>query len=140
MKKQHIELSEADKAYLKGLLSKGSLKVRKQKRAMALLELDRGKTLVSVSSTLGVSYPSVLSWRDSYLKDGLVFLDDKARPGRPVVISGEQRAMITALACSEAPEGHSRWSLRLVADKVVELGYCEHISYRQVGKILKKMT
>jgi hypothetical protein len=53
-------------------------------------------------------------------------------------IDGEQRAKITALACSKAPEGYGRWSLRLLADKVVELGYCEHLSHNEAGKILKK--
>jgi putative transposase len=55
-----------------------------------------------------------------------------------LVIDGLQRAKITALACSEAPEGHSQWSLRLLADKIVELAYCEHISHSEVGIILKK--
>ena len=140
MTKQHVVLSESDKQFLEEILSKGSLKVRKQKRAMALLELHRGKTLQSVSQTLGVSYPSILSWRDAYKQSGLLFLDDKPRSGRPVEISGEQRAKITALACSDTPEGHAKWSLRLLADKAVELEFCEHISYGHVRKILKKRS
>ena len=140
MVKQHVILSETDKQFLEELLSKGSLKVRKQKRATALLELNRGKTLVSVCETLGVSYPTVLSWRDAYQQSGLLSLDDKPRSGRPIEISGEQRAKITALACSEAPEGHAKWSLRLLADKAVELEFCEHISYGHVRKILKKRS
>jgi transposase len=140
MKKQHVNLSESDKVFLEELLSRGSLKVRKQKRATALLELNRGKTLVSVSQTLGVSYPTVLGWRDSYEAEGLLFLDDKPRSGRPVELSGEQRAKITALACSKTPEGRAKWSLRLLADKAVELGFCEHVSYGHVRKILKKRS
>lgn len=138
MTKQHVVLSEADKQFLEELLSKGSLKVRKQKRAIALLGLHRGQTLQSVSQTLGISYPSVLSWRDAYEQSGLLLLDDKPRSGRPVEISGEQRAKITALVCSKIPEGHAKWSLRLLADKAVELEFCEHISYGHVRKILKK--
>jgi hypothetical protein len=65
-------------------------------------------------------------------------LADQPRPGRPIKISGEQRAKITALACSEPPEGYERWNLRLLANKVVELGYCEHISHTEVADILKK--
>lgn len=71
---------------------------------------------------------------------GLQCLHDKARSGRPIVIDGKQRAKVTALACSAAPEGHARWGLRLLADKVVELGYCDSISHTQVGNILKKTS
>ena len=55
-----------------------------------------------------------------------------------MVIDGQQRAKITALACSEPPEGYGQWSLRLLADKAVELGYVEEISHTAVRKILKK--
>jgi putative transposase len=139
MEKQHIKLSESDQTFLTDLLSKGTLKVQKYKRATALQLLDSGKTLVETMNILQVSYPTLLSWRDKYQSEGLSFLDDKPRIGRPLVIDGLQRAKITALACSETPEGHADWSLRLLADKVVELGYCEHISHNHVGVILKKM-
>lgn len=139
MEKQHIKLSESDQTFLTDLLSKGTLKVQKYKRATALQLLNSGKTLVETMNILQVSYPTLLSWRDKYQSDGLSFLDDKPRIGRPLVIDGLQRAKITALACSETPEGHADWSLRLLADKVVELGYCEHISHNHVGVILKKM-
>jgi transposase len=140
MKKQHIELSSEHQTYLKDLLSKGSLKVRKQKRAQALLELDRGKTYVEVQTQLNVSYPAVLGWAKKYKSDGLTFLDDKPRPGRPIGLSGEERAKITALACSEPPVGYARWSLRLLSDKLVELEIVESISFKQVSNILKKMN
>lgn len=138
MKKQHIELASSEETYLRTLLSKGSIKVRKQKRAQALLELNRGKSYVEVQKQLNVSYPTVLSWSKKYKSEGLSFLDDKARSGRPVGLSGEDRAKITALACSTPPEGYARWSLRLLADKLVELEIVESISFKQVGNILKK--
>ena len=87
---------------------------------------------------LGLCYPTMAKLIDSYQQSGLECLQDKSKPGRPPGISGKQRAAITALACSEAPEGHARWTLRLLADKIVELDYCERISYVQVGRILKK--
>ena len=65
-------------------------------------------------------------------------LSEKPRSGKPVQISGEVRARITALACSDAPEGHARWTLRLLADKAVELGFCDSISHNHVSAILKK--
>lgn len=139
MRKQHLTLSQADRKFLLDLLKKGSLKAKTYKRATALLELDRGRTLSDVSQTLNVSYPSVLSWRDKYLAEGLTAsLHDKPRSGRPVVISGSQRAKVTALACSAPPKGHARWTLRLLADKVVELGHCDALSHTQAGRILKK--
>ena len=73
-----------------------------------------------------------------YKTKGLLCLQDEPRSGRPIEIDGEQRAKITALACSDAPEGYDRWSLRLLADKAVELSYCEKISYSQVRFVLKK--
>ena len=138
MQKDHIQLSEEDRVYLLELTSSGSLNSRVFKRAMALLELDRGKTLRSVSDSLSASYPAVLGWRNKYRSSGLEFLQDQPRSGRPKTIDGVQRAQITALACSDAPEGFEQWSLRLLADKAVELGFVEQISHTEVSRILKK--
>lgn len=138
MNKQHITLSDDDRSTLERLLSHGTLSARKFKRATALLALDRGKTLVEVAATLQVTYPTVSSWRDNYTTLGLRSLDDAPRSGRPIEIDGTQRAKITALACSDAPEGHARWSLRLLADKAVESGLCQHVSHSLVGDVLKK--
>lgn len=139
MQKQHVQLSDSDRLALESLLVKGRLQARAFKRAMALLELDRGNTLQAVATTLSVDYNTVASWRDNYKKQGLACLQEAARSGRPITIDGPQRAQITALACSDAPAGRAKWSLRLLADKVVELGYGETISHTQVGNILKKM-
>ena len=140
MEKQHLKLRAKDKAELKNLLSKGSLPVKVFKRATALLELDRGKSFGAVAETVGVCYQSVSGWCEAYKEKGLSMLWEAPRSGRPIEIDGSQRAQITALACSKAPEGHSRWSLRLLADKAVELGYCEHLSHNHAGVILKKMS
>jgi putative transposase len=140
MKKQHVKLSAKDRAYLESLISKGKLPAKIFKRATGLLELDRGKTLTAVAETLGVSYVTVAAWRDGYKKQGLKCLEDAPRSGRPPEIDGKLRAKITALACSEAPEGHAQWSLRLLAEKVVEAEYCEEISHTHIGRILKKTS
>jgi len=140
MKEKHITLKAAERTQLQALLAKGKLSAKVFKRATALLELDRGKTMSAVAQTLGVSYPTLLAWRDNYRQRGLQCLSDAPRSGRPIVLDGKQRAKITALACSQAPAGHARWGLRLLADKVVELGYCERISHTQVGNILKKTS
>ena len=138
MKKQHVQLSKADRETLESLVKKGKQSSRVYQRAIGLLELDRGKTLTAVAETTNVSRKTVSAWRDKYKTMGLRCLQDAPRSGRPVEITGEQRAQITALACSETPEGHARWDLRLLADKIVELGYCESISHTHVSNILKK--
>jgi putative transposase len=138
MKKQHVALTATDRTYLKNILSRGTLPAKVFKRATALLELDRGKPQAVVAETLGVCYQSVSHWCKTYPQKGLKMLQDAPRSGRPVEIDGKQRAKITALACSKAPAGHAYWSLRLLADKVVELGYVEHLSHNHAGKILKK--
>lgn len=138
MKKQHVELTQADREYLETLIRKGQQTARVYRRALGLLELDRGKTYTAVSQTLQVAKPTLSKWAAQYAEQGLKVLRDKERTGRPIEIDGEQRAKITALACSEPPAGYARWNLRLLADKSIELGYCEHISHTQVADILKK--
>ncbi|NJN22096.1 MAG: helix-turn-helix domain containing protein [Leptolyngbya sp. RL_3_1] len=140
MKKLHIELSSTDRDYLENLLRKGHLGARQFKRATGLLELDRGKAVRAVAETLNVSETTVRAWCKRYGQEGLQMLQDKPRSGRPIEFDGGQRAKITALACSEAPVGHERWDLRLLADKAVELNYCQSISHTQVAKILKKTS
>jgi len=138
MKKAHLKLNETDERYLNELLSKGQVKARVSRRAMALLQLNKGATLQVVADTLKVQHWTVSIWRNNYLKNRLDFLEDKPRLGRPIAIDGEQRAKITALACSDAPVGRAKWSLRLLADKIVELEFCEQVSHSQVRNILKK--
>ena len=136
--KKRFYLSRTDREYLQGLLSKGSLKVKILKRSQGLLYLDEGKAVTEIGQLLGVTYQTVTRWRLNYQALGLQSLEDKARAGRPIFIDGDQRAQITALACSEAPAGHARWTIRLLSDKAVELGIVEHISHTHVRKMLKK--
>jgi putative transposase len=138
MKKQHVQLSDTDRAYLEALISKGELSAKVYRRALGLLELDRGQTYTAVSKILKVTIPTLSGWAAKYQESGLQVLQDQPREGRPIEIDGEQRAKVTALACSEPPEGYARWSLRLLADKAIELKYCEHISHTEVREILKK--
>jgi putative transposase len=138
MKKQHVSLTDADRTHLQDLIKKGSLPAKTYKRALALLELDRGRTFTEVAEIVGVVLQTTSTWAQKYKESGLEFLSDKPRPGRPPVIDGLQRAKIMALACSDPPEGHERWSLRLLADKAVKLEIVDEISYGEVRLILKK--
>jgi len=138
MKTPHIQLQANERSNLESLVSKGQVPVRVLKRALALLALDQGASLQSVADHQQLSYATVSNLRDKYKASGLQCLYDQSRSGRPAKIDGVQRAKITALACSEAPKGHERWTLRLLADKIIELGLCESISHTQVATILKK--
>lgn len=138
MKKTHIQLNETERKTLQEMVATGATNGRVLKRSLALLALDCGDTLESVAAHLQVTNDTVAAWRNKYKREGMQGLHDHPRPGRPPQIDGLQRAQITALACSDAPQGHAQWSLRLLADKIVELGYSESISHMQVGRILKK--
>jgi transposase len=138
MKKQHVKLNDADREFLENLISQGELTAKTYRRALALLELNRGQTYTVVSKTLQVTQTTLSTWAKKYQENGLQVLTDKPRSGRPIEIDGNQRAKITALACSDPPEGHAEWNLRLLADKAVELGYCESLSHTSVRRILKK--
>jgi len=138
MKKQHIKLTEIDERYLITLTSKGQLSARVFRRATALLQLHHGTTLSAAAQNVKVVSQTVSRWRDAYLESGLQFLFDRERAGRPHKFDGNQRARLTALACSAAPRGYARWSLRLLADRAVELALCENISKSAVRAVLKK--
>ena len=138
MHKEHIKLSQADHDFLIIITAKGQFTARVFKRATALLQLDKGQTLRAVADSLQVTQKAVAQWRDNYHASGLQALEDAPRSGRPIRIDGKQRAQLTALACSTPPQGHARWTLRLLADKAVELGYCERLSHTKARSILKK--
>lgn len=140
MRKEHLKLTEKEHSYLTTLTSSGNLKARTFKRAMTLLLLDEGKTMTEVSKLLKYCYPSVMTVRNNYLAQGLECLEERSRSGRPPVIDGLAKAKITALACSTPPAGRSQWTLRLLADKAVELDLVEAVSHNEVGRILKKMN
>lgn len=139
MKKQHINLEDTDRNYLKTLLSKSQLEIRKQKRAYALLELDKGKTYQDIARRINISYVTISGWATKYRAGGLFFLDDKPRSGRPRELGDRELAKIAIIANSKPPEGYDRWSLRLLADRIVELGVVDSISFKQVGILLKKI-
>jgi putative transposase len=135
---QPFALAPADQKHLTAITRRGRTRARTFQRASALLQLQAGHTLLHIAETLRVSRQSVARWRDRYLQVGLPVLDEKPRSGRPIRIDGKQRARITALACSPPPQGRARWTLRLLADKAVELGYCGSLSHTGVRQILKK--
>jgi transposase len=134
-----IQLTAEERRSLKTLFRSGKGNNRQQTRARILDLLDRKLPPPQIAETLACAIGTVYNVKNRYLAEGLeAALTDKPRSGRPAEINGTQRAKITALACSEAPTGHARWTLRLLADKAVELGFVESISHNAVKEILKK--
>ena len=138
-KAQPITLSGNDLCSLKTLLTRGTASARTLARARILDLLHRGQVPADIAIFLQLTPQTVFNVKRRFLDSGLqAALYDQPRSGRPPDIDGTQRAKITALACSKPPTGRARWTLRLLADKVVELDYCESLSHTTARKILKK--
>jgi transposase len=138
-KAQPLTLSSNDIRSLKTLLTRGTASARTLNRARILDLLHRGQSSADIANFLQLTSQTVFNVKRRFLTGGLqAALFDQPRSGHPVEISGTQRAKITALACSTPPAGRARWTLRLLADKVVELGLCQSLSHTTAHKILKK--
>ena len=143
-KKYRVKLSTAQRELLKELTSSGTVKVRVYKRARVLLLLDEkraggAKSGSQIAEEVDLSLATVQRIRRQFVQEGLAAaLNEKPRSGAPRKFKERDRAKITALACSKPPTGHARWTLRLLAEKMVELELVESISYDTVDKVLKK--
>jgi transposase len=135
-----VKLSKKQRSQLLHLRKGGKTPPRIVKRARILLLAHEGVSDADIMTRVEVSRCTVMNSRRRFQSEGTHLIHEQPRPGRPVKFDGETRAKITALACSEAPEGYSQWSLRLWADKIVELGFVEAIHHDSVGVILKKMN
>ena len=138
-KKYVVRLKNDERERLNELTRKGSEKARKLRRCQILLLSDEGKVDTKIAKVLKISVGTVANIRRRYENTGLESaLNEKHRFGAPRKFDERHRAKITALACSKPPEGHSQWSLRLLADKAVELELVNEISHIAVHRILKK--
>ncbi len=146
-KKYPVILSEAEREYLKKLIAAGTAPARKLTHARILLKADQspeegpGWVDEKVAEAVEVSQPTVSRVRKQYFEEGLEAALNRRPPKRVYQrkLDGEQEARLVALACSEPPEGQARWSLRLLADKLVELEIVEEdVSYQTVRRTLKK--
>ena len=140
-KKLHsVELKEGERKDLRQYLRKGKSSTRFLTRARILLLADEGKEDKEIAEALTVSKSTVGRIRKRYHEGGLDFaLHEKARSGAPPKIDGRIEAQLTLLACSEPPDGRSRWTVRLLADRLVEMEVVEAISHMSVQRLLKKM-
>lgn len=140
-----VELSPAERQELSALIAAGTAPARKLSRARILLKSDQslggpGWVDARVAEAVEVSQPTVARVRRQYVEEGLVATVNRRAPRRVYQrkLDGEQEAHLIALACSEAPTGHAQWSLRLLADQLVELEIVDEISYQTVRRTLKK--
>jgi transposase len=140
-KKLHIvNLKEQEREELKQYLRKGKSSARSLTRARILLLADEGRDDEMIAEALKVSKSTVSRIRTRYCESDLDFaLHEKARSGAPPKIDGRIEAQLTLLACSEPPDGRSRWTVRLLADRLVEMEVVEAISHMSVQRLLKKM-
>ena len=141
-----IQLPQDEKAELEQLIKSGEHKARVISRGRVLLLLDRSqgqkRTLGQVAEATMLSRVSVSHIKRRYFEGGLErALYDNPRPGRPVTkMTGDVEAQLIALTCSDPPEGYDQWTLRLLAEGLVQLEVVESISHVTVGETLKKMN
>ncbi len=142
----HVRLSASEKKKLLSLISKGSSPARTIMHAHILLAADENssdkkKTEDQIAALFSVHKQTVHFVRKTYALSGLEAAILRKKRDKPPIdpkITGEVEAKIIALSCSEPPEGRAKWTLRLLADKAVELGYIESISHESVNHVLKK--
>ena len=135
-----FSLKEEDREELSQYLRRGKASARSLTRARILLLADEGRPDKDIAETLRVSKSPVNRIRKMYCEGDLDFaLHEKARSGAPPKLDGKMEARLTLLACSEPPDGRSKWTLRLLADKLVEMEVVDSISHMSVQRLLKKM-
>ena len=142
-KKYVIKLTAEERLELETLLRKGKAARWKVQRAQAILAFDQAG-LAWPDSRIAEAYScttrSLENWRKQAALEGpLSLLERKPSVGAGPKLDGEQEARLTKLACSDAPPGYSRWSLRLLAERLVELAVVESISHETVRRALKKV-
>ena len=145
-KTYRVLLRLRDRKRLQALVHKGVQKARVINRARILLMADErieegGRSDGEISKALGISLRMVAATREKYFRFGLQqALAEKPRSGHPPKLSGKGEALLTTIACSDAPKGRTRWTLRLLADKLVELREIDAIAHETVRRVLKKTT
>ncbi len=146
MKKKYIvTLTDEERRTLQSMLSHGKAAARKWMHAMILLKADQAPggpawSDDAIAEGLEVGRATVERVRKRFVEEGLDAALERRRPRRQYQrrLDGDAEAHLAALACQEPPEGRSRWTLRLLADRMVELEYVEQVSYQTVRRTLKK--
>jgi transposase len=137
-KKYHVTLSPEEREALEHLLRRGKASARKLTRARILLKAAAQQTDDTIRQALGVSIATVERTRQRFVECGLDALNERPRPGKAPKLDAKAEARLIAEACSPAPEGRERWTLQLLADRVVTLQLAEAYSDESVRRRLKK--
>jgi transposase len=135
-----VKLKPNQRAMLDRIVHQGKHPARVINRARILLFSHQGKRRSKIAEALALSAVAVTNVCRRFQTEGLAVLYDKQRPGRPPKIFGKIEAKLVAVACSTPPEGRVRWTMRLLADRLVELELVDSISHKTVWERLKKTT
>lgn len=146
-KKYLVKLTERERQTLEALVNRGRVAVRKLKRAWILLQADVGEAGPGwpdeqIQQAYDVGLMTIHRVRQTLVEEGFEAVLAPQRKGRPRLrqLDGDQEAHLIALACSQPPTGRRRWTLRLLARKMVELGYTDHVCPETVRQTLKKTS
>jgi len=140
-KKYIVELTQDERDELNDLTRKGEASARKLTRARILLKADEDWKDEQIVVALDTAVTTVERIRKRFVEGGLAkALKDDPRPGAKRKLDGRGEAYLIALTCSDPPDDHDHWALRLLADKLVELGVVDSISHEAVRKVLKKVS
>lgn len=140
MKKYIVDLTAEERDTLLHLTRSGKPAARKVTRARILLKADEGLTDEQIAEEVGTSLPTIERTRQRFVEENLGALTERPRPGQKPKLQAKGEAHLIAVACSKAPGGLKRWTLRLLAGKAVELGLCNSLSYETVRRLLKKTS
>jgi len=137
-KKYLVTLSDAERTQLEQLLRSGKAATRKVTRARILLKASEGWQDSRIAEALSTGRATVERTRQRFVEENLAALDERPRPGNKPKLDAKAEARLIAEACSAAPEGRERWTLQLLADRVVQLQLADSYSYEAVRRVLKK--
>jgi transposase len=144
-KKYIVKLTQVERNNLSALISSGKAPSRKLTHARILLKADcgdngQGWTDQTISEAMDVSLATIYRVRQLFVEEGLNAALNRRLPNRQYVrkLDGVNEAHLIALACSQPPEGQARWTMRLLADRMVEFNYVESLSHETVRQVLKK--
>ena len=140
-KKYRVDLTTEERTALRALTSRGTTGVRRYKRARALLGAAAGEPDAAIAEKVGLHPATLERLRKRFVEEGLeAALAERPRPGARRKLDGRQEAHLLALACTTPPGGRKRWTMRLLADRLVELRVSERISNETVRRALKRGT
>src|ERR671919_513491 len=136
-----VDLTVGEQEYLLNLIKKGKPSARKVARAHVLLRANERATDDEIAHALHLGVSTVHRTRQRFVEEGLAAaLSERPRPGKMPTLSGKQEAFLVALACSTPPEGRRRWTMQLLAERLIELQQVEDVSHDTVRRVLKKTT